>query len=590
MSRVMILPLRSVSVFTVVSLTMATTAALAAVAQPAEITLWADDVPVATASGDQGLQLAVVSDGRGGAIVVWQDRARRLVFAQRIDAVGRKLWATSRQAAITDWEKLGASAVEDGAGGAIVAWYEGREGFCTYEFAGECDVYAQRFSAEGARLWGVTGVPVIKAPGNQGVSGIALASDGAGGMIAAWEDARPDCCKVYVQRLDGEGNPVWALEGIGVSPEPSIVFGPISAPPQVVPDGAGGAIVAWLDDQVNPVLESPPLTVQRIDAQGRILWAEGGVRVGTPVFVTFRLAPDGHGGALLAFTGVTGEDWGEMTAQRVSPEGEPLWGDEGVVIGSTQYYAEAPDVVADGSGGALVAWVEHRYDVPTAYGHSDIRAQHVNAGGAPLWGVEGAPVCSLLGNQDNPRVLGDGKGGGIIVWRDCRDFLDPFACFWLADIYAQHFTPEGVNLWPLDGTPVSVAAGAQGVAQGTPTKESFIRGASDGAGGAVVAWPDGRRGGCQNAVFTTECDVFAQRINSTPPTPSCGDPTGDGVTTASDALVALQAAVGLMACELDFCDVDGSGVVTASDALAMLNVAIGLPVEVYCLAANQTRR
>jgi hypothetical protein len=35
------------------------------------ITLWDADTPVAIEPGDQGLQLAIASDGAGGAVIVW---------------------------------------------------------------------------------------------------------------------------------------------------------------------------------------------------------------------------------------------------------------------------------------------------------------------------------------------------------------------------------------------------------------------------------------------------------------------------------------------------------------------------------------
>jgi hypothetical protein len=66
------------------------------------------------------------------------------------------------------------------------------------------------------------------------------------------------------------------------------------------------------------------------------------------------------------------------------------------------------------------------------------------------------------------------------------------------------------------------------------------------------------------------------------PSSSCGDPTGDSATTATDALLTLNAAVGLTPCDLCTCDVDGSAVVTASDALFLLSYAVGQPVSLDC--------
>jgi hypothetical protein len=70
--------------------------------------------------------------------------------------------------------------------------------------------------------------------------------------------------------------------------------------------------------------------------------------------------------------------------------------------------------------------------------------------------------------------------------------------------------------------------------------------------------------------------------STTLPSASCADPTGDSATTATDALLTLNAAVGLTPCALCACDVDGSTAVTASDALFILSYAVGQPVELDC--------
>ena len=51
---------------------------------------------------------------------------------------------------------------------------------------------------------------------------------------------------------------------------------------------------------------------------------------------------------------------------------------------------------------------------------------------------------------------------------------------------------------------------------------------------------------------------------------------------ASDALFALNSAVGLQNCDLCDCDVDGSGGITALDALIILNASIDLPAVLAC--------
>ena len=62
----------------------------------------------------------------------------------------------------------------------------------------------------------------------------------------------------------------------------------------------------------------------------------------------------------------------------------------------------------------------------------------------------------------------------------------------------------------------------------------------------------------------------------------CGDAVPPASVTASDALFALRAGVGLETCALCSCDADGSGSVAATDALTILRAAVGQPVTLNC--------
>lgn len=64
----------------------------------------------------------------------------------------------------------------------------------------------------------------------------------------------------------------------------------------------------------------------------------------------------------------------------------------------------------------------------------------------------------------------------------------------------------------------------------------------------------------------------------------CGDANGDGMVSATDALIGLGAAVGTGMCMLCRCDVDDSGMTSATDALAILQASVGQPVALNCPA------
>jgi len=69
---------------------------------------------------------------------------------------------------------------------------------------------------------------------------------------------------------------------------------------------------------------------------------------------------------------------------------------------------------------------------------------------------------------------------------------------------------------------------------------------------------------------------------------ACGDWTGEGSYTATDALGILKGAVGSSACDACICDVNGNGAVTASDAYALLLHAVGAGPTLACPGSHVT--
>ncbi len=81
-----------------------------------------------------------VSDGAGGAIIAWEDSRSpsRAIFAQRIDYDGNIFWSAGGESIFTEISGLAEMfMISDGAGGAIVVWSDAR--------SGDWDIFAQRF-------------------------------------------------------------------------------------------------------------------------------------------------------------------------------------------------------------------------------------------------------------------------------------------------------------------------------------------------------------------------------------------------------------------------------------------------------------
>jgi hypothetical protein len=83
-----------------------------------------------------------------------------------------------------------------------------------------------------------------------------------------------------------------------------------------------------------------------------------------------------------------------------------------------------------------------------------------------------------------------------------------------------------------------------------------------------------------------DCESLIRYEATMTPLHPCGDPTGDDNVTATDALVALSAAVGSALCDLCQCDTDRSGSNTATDALTILRAAVGLGDPLACFVCE----
>lgn len=397
-----------------------------------------DGTPVCTAAGDKR-SVASVTDGLEGAIIVWLDyrNGEWDIFARRIDAGGNVLWAPGGVPVCTAPNlQRHTTAVSDGTGGAIIAWADLRSD-------AEGDIYTQRIDMNGTVQWTADGVAICVQPNCQAYPSIV--SDGAGGAIVTWFDERPYYdFQYYSQRIDHYGNIKWQVGGVPacspIIPEPSI---PVTVPdsaggatfvwvryggflkdndiqaahidstgamdwnvpvctesatqfwPAAASDGAGGAIITWQDFRYS-ILD---IYAQRLDRNGTPRWAADGI----PILVSPEnkernaIIADGAGGAIILWR----EQFQQMHAQRIDSSGALLWGPEGVDLGEVY-----PRFCSDESGGMITAW-----------GTDDIHASRITDGGVPSWECI---ICDAPGEQTCCGIIPDGAGGAIITWLDFR--------------------------------------------------------------------------------------------------------------------------------------------------------------------------
>src|SRR4029453_6422862 len=108
---------------------------------------------------------------------------------------------------------------------------------------------------------------------------IDIIADGTGGAIVAWMDTRPGGpVAIYLQHVLSTGvDPDWPADGLFVAQNVGIPPYP-SAQPMLPTDGAGGAIVVWFDHFVVNETQVDRVSAQHVLATGDVdsNWPPGG--------------------------------------------------------------------------------------------------------------------------------------------------------------------------------------------------------------------------------------------------------------------------------------------------------------------------
>lgn len=438
---------------------------------------WATTGTLVSAMPNDQRYITSCSDGAGGAFIAWEDLRVDFnsdLYVQRINAAGVPQWTAQGLGVCTltgaQWQPR---LVSDGAGGAIVAWTDSRNG--------TLDVYAQRLNASGASLWTANGVVVCNAAADQQWQ--AMVADGVGGAIIAWYDARTptNMNDIYAQRINSSGVPQWFANGVAVCN-----IAQDQTYPQIVSDQAQGAIICWSDSRGAAPLP-PDLYAQRVLSNGSMAWTANGVVVcnATNYQGNQKIISDGANGAIVAWADYRSGSNYDIYAQRLGgAAGASLWTANGLAVCTVGNDQFGPSLVSDGNQGAFIAWMDER----AAAFNNDVYIQHVGSPGIALWTPGGVALASDFTNiEQEVQLTSDASNGVIAVWVDTRD--GP-----AGELYAQRLTNNGSVVW-----------GAGMRLTTNPFVETTPIPIADGSGNVILSFSTGQ--------IYTDANVYATRID-----------------------------------------------------------------------------
>jgi hypothetical protein len=389
----------------------------------------------------------IAPDGFGGFFLAWEDARADAdttdLFVQHLQGDGTVApgWPAGGQAlCVAQGNQNNPQLVSDGVGGVFAVWEDSR-------VTPDPRLYAQHLSANGALVpgWTADGESICGAAGTQRAP--QMIGDGAGGVLVAWEDYRIAPPRVFVQHLNANGSFAtgWTADGIAAAPVPGGQVGPV-----IASDGSGGAIVAWSDARGGAVT-SADIYAQHLLSDGTLAagWPSDGFAVCVAPEAQERpsITSDAGGGAFVTWMDPR-DGLYHIYAQHLTGLGTAAagWSTDGVMVCGAFPAQYDPVITTDDVGDAMVAWIDTR----SINGSGDVYAQRLDADGLASWTPDGVALCTALRDQLFPSIVSDGSGGAFVAWQDGRygAATRPF-------VQRVTATGQIANGWPVDGRAVA---------------------------------------------------------------------------------------------------------------------------------------
>lgn len=275
--------------------------------------------------------------------------------------------------------------------------------------------------------------------GEQAIPKIAVCSDGS--MFVSWFSYENSNYNMRMQYLDANGNPQWENNGLLISDEEQMSW---LTDYSLTTDPVNHAIVTFQDIRTgfnNPV-------GYRVSPAGEKVWGEEGVLLSD----NENMEPDpvvcatGEGNIIFAWQSLANAS--EVHMQKVSPEGELLWGD-GIVLAESGVEYTSPFLQSADGDHAYLIW--HKETGPFWAPNRGLYVQKLNTDGSFMWAESVeiyAPVPS--GAVAYLEMCRDNDGGIIFSWYG-NDAGTHFNC------WVQHMATDGSLSMAANGVVVSTS-------------------------------------------------------------------------------------------------------------------------------------
>jgi len=313
------------------------------------------------------------------------------------------------------------------------------------------------------------------------------------GVVYVWSDTRTGGRDLYAQLISPTGEKMWGVGGDGL-----LIDGKPDRQedPMIVTATDGNVIIAWVDFAVD---RDGDIYANKISPSGQKLWGQNGEGIivcnVARIQITINIVPDNAGGAYIAWQDKRTSNE-HIYIQHINTAGVASWAAGGVNVDPELNNNPANTMWEDEDGCAVMAYVT-QHDQPANTSVSYIKFNK-NLPNAIAWGPIpiGTQTSPSIDPQSNPKMCPDGAGGFIFAW----EYKDAGSGSFVR-LKAQRIDSNGVKQWDAAGVNVT----GSNPLTGNQEKHRIV---TVDEGGAIVAWED-RRGNSSHP------NIYIQRLSLT---------------------------------------------------------------------------
>lgn len=284
---------------------------------------------------------------------------------------------------------------------------------------------------------------IIDTTGDQVLPKVVVNADNGESYISWFSNSGDGNYNVYMQRLDVNGNKMWAEDGILISNHPTMSW---VTDYDLVIDNDGCAILVTQDERTG----SSDVFAYRISPEGEFLWGADGIALTNDP--DFNPSPkaiiDQEGNIIVNWGSENNTTFSKLYFQKLSPDGDLLW-DENTVISSDSMHLLMPDIILSEDTATTVVWIQ-TVSTDTAEGNWPkmyFYAQKIDKNGNLAWSdivaidtAENMPLAFF-----SPTLASDENRGFFVGWSAFPVNALTHSC------YVQHINSAGEAQWTQNG-------------------------------------------------------------------------------------------------------------------------------------------